>query len=171
MLNESFGYKNLKWLERIEAVDSDLPFGTYQDVGFIDDGELRVVSKITDPIGNGTVQAGSVRIFGIAVSGASPIDRVEISVDAGAWQEASVVSLDDLVQSNPSIAGSTQFIEGLAYPYRSVWIQWFLDVDLAAGDHEIKVRAVDSDGHVQPESDFDISDSVNAIPSILVTAV
>ncbi|NND71418.1 MAG: molybdopterin-dependent oxidoreductase [Rhodothermales bacterium] len=171
ILSESFGYKNLKWLERIEAVASDDPFGTYQDVGFIDDGELRIVSKITDPIGNGMVQAGATRVFGIAVSGASPISRVEVSIDGSQWADASIVSLDEIVEAAPELESALQLQSGLAYPFRSVWVQWFFDVNLAAGDHEIRVRAIDVSGNEQPDTDLDISDSVNAIPSVTVTAV
>ena len=171
MLSESFGYKNLKWLKRLEAVDSDEPFGTYQDVGFIDDGELRVVSKITDPIGNGMVQAGPTRVFGIAVSGASPIARVEYSIDGSGWLAASIVPLDEIVQASPELQDAIQLQSGLTFPFRSVWVQWFFDADLAQGDHEIRVRAVDVDGNEQPDVDVDISDSVNAIPAVTVTAV
>ena len=169
LLSEAFGYKNVKWIERVEAVASDDPFGTYQDVGFIDDGELRVVSKITNPIGNGTISAGTNRVFGVAVSGASSVDRVEYSIDGGPWSNTEFVSLDDVIANEPEVATAAQFIAGREYPYRSVWTQWYFDADLEVGEHEIRVRAIDLDGNSQPETDLDISDSVNAFPVINIT--
>ena len=153
----------------MEGVASDVPFGTYQDVGFIDDGELRVVSKITNPIGNGTISAGTNRVFGVAVSGASSVDRVEYSIDGGPWSNTEFVSLDDVIANEPEVATAAQYIAGRAYPYRSVWTQWYFDADLEVGEHEIRVRAIDLDGNSQPETDLDISDSVNAFPVINIT--
>lgn len=170
LLSEAFGYKNVKWIERIEAVSSDDPFGTYQEAGFVDDGEQRVVSKITNPIGNGIVTAGLNRVFGVAVSGSSPISRVEYSIDGGEWEDASFVPLEDVAAVEPDVATSVQFTEGLDYPYRSVWTHWYFDADFPIGDHQIRVRATDALGNIQPEEDFDISDSVNAYPEITVTA-
>lgn len=170
MLSEAFGYKNVKWIERIEAVASDAPFGTYQDAGFVDDGEQRVVSKITNPIGNGIVAAGLNRVFGVAVSGSSPISKVEFSIDDGPWEDASFVPLDDIASIEPDIVSSAQFAGGLTYPYRSVWTHWYFDADFPEGDHQIRVRAIDSAGNIQPEEDLDISDSVNAYPAISITA-
>ena len=96
LLNESFGYKNIKWIARVEATDSNTPFGTYQDAGFVDDGILRVVSRMTDPITNTILPAGRLRASGFAVSGYAAITEIEISVDEGSWMPVTVVPFDEM---------------------------------------------------------------------------
>jgi hypothetical protein len=57
------------------------------------------------------------------------IDRVEVSIDDGQWQPASL--------STPVNADT--------------WVQWFLEWDAAPGTHYLAVRAVDRDGNLQIE--------------------
>ena len=171
LLNESFGYKNVKWIRRIEGSTSDAPFGTYQDVGFVDDGVIRPVSRITDPLTNTKVPAGALRLTGFAVSGAAPVDTVELQIDGGQWQTARLFTLQQIIADEPTIANAQQIIDGLAYPFRAVWTKWDLDISLTTGLHTIRIRATDSLAQTQPESDTDISDGINAIPEITVEAV
>lgn len=171
IIHESFGYKNVKWIERVEATDSDEPFGTYQSTGFVDDGVMRVVSRTTDPIDNLTLAAGRIRCVGFAVSGASGIDRVELSVDNGPFQAAAILPLSEVQATSALIAASVQGRDPVthAYPWRGVWAKWVYEFDAVPGRHTIRFRAGDRAGNVQPDTDNDISDGINAIGSITIT--
>ena len=55
------------------------------------------------------------------------IERVEVQVDDGPWQEATI---------GPSASVDT-------------WVQWWLAWDAEPGDHQLRVRAIDGDGRTQ----------------------
>ena len=55
------------------------------------------------------------------------IERVEVSIDDGPWQQATL---------------STPIND-------DTWVQWFLDWDATAGTHYVAVRAVNRDGETQ----------------------
>jgi len=75
------------------------------------------------------VKAGKTRLKGIAFDGGTGIKEVAVSIDGGqSWMP-------------------TRLGRNLGkYSFR----QWTLRVDLAAGDHELKVRATDNSGETQP---------------------
>lgn len=173
ILHEGFGYKNVKWLTRVEATDSDDPFGTYQNEGFVDDGVMRVVSRMTDPLANITVAAGAVRCVGFAVSGAAGITTVEISVDDGTFLPADLRTQDEAFATDATLATTIQATapETFHFPYRAVWAQWRFTFNATPGPHTVRIRATDADGNVQPAADPGIEDGVNAIPTVQFTAV
>jgi len=94
-------------------------------------GELPVNAVICDPLDGETVSAGRVTMRGYATTGgARQIERVDVSLDNGeTWIEA------DLSAENAP----------------GVWRFWAAQLDLAAGDHPITVRAWDSAANTQPE--------------------
>lgn len=171
ILHESFGYKNVKWLTRIEATDSDDPFGTYQSTGFVDDGVMRVVSRATDPIDSLALPAGRIRCVGFAVSGAEGIEGVEISVNDGPFLSAAIVPRSEVESVSQLVSSSLQSKNIVTYPYpwRGVWAKWIFEFDAAPGKHRVRFRATDRAGNAQPDRDNDISDGVNAVGSITIT--
>ena len=171
LLNEAFGFKNVKWIHRIEITDNDAAFGTYQDAGFADDGVIRVASRATNPIQNAIVPPGPLRLSGFALSGFGPIERVDVAIDGGDFVAAGTRSIDDIAGTDPLVTSTMQVIDGLSYPYRAVWTQWFMDVELAPGRHSISVRARDTTGAEQPVVDQDITDGINAIATIDIEVV
>jgi hypothetical protein len=74
-----------------------------------------------------TLDAGPVEVLGRAWSGDGPITRVEFSVD-GAWQDASL----DLP----------------AAPH--AWRRWTARWHASHGSHELRCRATDQTGAMQP---------------------
>ncbi len=73
------------------------------------------------------IRNGQYRIMGAAWG--TPIQRVEVQIDGGAWQPATLAQ------------GSNAF----------AWNFWQLDWnDPAAGEHDVSSRAVDKNGNVQP---------------------
>lgn len=172
VIHESFGYMNVKWLEKIEATSSDAIFGTYQDAGFVDQGEMRTVSRVTSPLQNSRIPAGPTLLSGFAVSGAAPIEKIEVSVDGAGFQLATIQQREEVLAENSSVAAALQVEDPdrFSYPWRSVWAVWNFEFDAAPGVHTIRVRATDAEGNVQPSEDGDISDGVNAELLMTVTA-
>ena len=68
-------------------------------------------------------------IAGVAWAQPVGVDGVEVRLDDGAWQPATL--------STP-INGST-------------WVQWFLEWDAPVGTHYVTVRATDADGTLQTQ--------------------
>ncbi len=76
-----------------------------------------------------TLPSGHHELFGYARSGEGPISGVEWSLDGGPWHDA---TLDTSVGPH-------------------AWTVFRFEVDLAVGAHQIRTRATDSSGAVQPE--------------------
>jgi sulfite oxidase len=142
------GARSVKWLSRIMLQTSPSE-NYYQQHGYrlfspsadpetveSDDGimlgELPVNSVIWQPLEDETLEAGAVTVRGHAyVGGGRTIERVEVSADGGkTWLRAT--------------------FDAEPQPY--VWSLWQMDVNLAAGEHQLVVRAWDSSANSQPES-------------------
>jgi len=145
-----YGMASVKWLARIEAIDR--PFDGVQQVRsyhFRRDADeagipcryMRVNSLMAPPgipdfFGRRrTVEAGRVDIRGRAWSGDGEVKRVEFAVD-GAWQETELA------------APAGEF----------TWRGWRAQWRAAPGAHELRCRATDATGAVQPlEPPWDIT--------------
>jgi DMSO/TMAO reductase YedYZ molybdopterin-dependent catalytic subunit len=94
--------------------------------------EMNLKSFITSPSGEeGQLRAGPMQIHGVAFSGGSPVNAVEVSLDGGkSWRAARFFGTD---------LG------------RYAWRQFVLPARLAPGSYEITSRAIADDGEVQPE--------------------
>jgi DMSO/TMAO reductase YedYZ molybdopterin-dependent catalytic subunit len=136
-----YAVASVKWLSDIRVVAE--PFsGFFQAEHYVyewDRGGTAVAEPvrlqqvralITRPASGQELSCGGLIIRGVAWSGAAPIVRVEVSVDAGRWQKARLVG------------------EPAAYG----WQQWeFLASGLQPGEASIRARATDLAGRVQPE--------------------
>ena len=137
-----YGMASVKWLERIEVIDRAFD-GVQQALSYhfrTEPGEKGVpctrmrVNSLVAPPGipdyygrRRTVDTGPVEILGRAWSGNAPIRRVEFAVD-GQWQDA---ILDAPVG---------------AY----AWRRWNARWSAQRGAHELRCRATDETGAVQP---------------------
>jgi DMSO/TMAO reductase YedYZ molybdopterin-dependent catalytic subunit len=145
-----YGMASVKWLERIEVIDTAFD-GVQQALSYhfrqaagekgvpctrIRVNSLMVPPGIPDFFGRRrTVDAGSVEIIGRAWSGDGEVKRVEFAVD-GAWQDAELL---------PS-----------AGPY--AWRAWRAAWQARRGAHELRCRATDATGAVQPlEPPWDVT--------------
>ena len=140
------GARSVKWLTKIVVSDRPSPnhyvAKAYKLVKTDDKEELAkaepiyefpVNAAICTPAAGSMVKAGEVTVAGYALptgDGKSKVAQVELSTDGGRnWNRAQV--------TDPAAV--------------NCWQLWKLTVKLAAGKHELVVRATDSTGHTQPE--------------------
>jgi DMSO/TMAO reductase YedYZ molybdopterin-dependent catalytic subunit len=139
-----YGMTNVKWLERIELVDT--PFAGYQNswsyrLRQAEDEEgvpldrMQPRSLMVPPgipefmTRDRTVEAGEVLLEGRAWSGHAPVDRVEVSADGGeTW---------DAAELEPA---------GEPWAWRAWSYRWSAD----PGEHVLCCRARDEAGNEQP---------------------
>lgn len=121
-----YGYVSAtKWLSAVELTTFDEQ-GYWIPRGWARKGPIKTQARIDVPR-RGTVPAGRQPIAGVAWAPSRGIDRVEVQVDEGPWQDARL---------SESIGGNA-------------WRQWVLDWDAAPGEHTLTVRATDGTGEVQ----------------------
>lgn len=128
---DRFGMKQPKWITRIELVPSDEE-GYWVRRGWDEVAQVKTTSVIDTIAGDALVQDGDrvlVPIGGIAYAGARGINKVEVRVDDGEWQEA--------VLRDP--------ISDLT------WVIWRYDWPFEAGEHTFAVRCVDGRNQAQSE--------------------
>ncbi len=120
-----YGMKNVKWLQRIEVVNYDFQ-GFWQERGWSQPAVVKTMS-ITDTGRLLELENGVVPLGGIAFAGSRGVERVEVQIDEGAWNEATLEPTNSNIQ----------------------WRRWRYDWPAALGTHTITVRAVDSVGNTQ----------------------
>jgi DMSO/TMAO reductase YedYZ molybdopterin-dependent catalytic subunit len=132
------GIASTKWIVGLEVIDH--PFaGTFNTESYViinEDGtilrpvrEMPVKSVITMPVPNAELTAGEQTIGGFAWSGYAGIAMVEVSVDGGEWQEASIVE-----EAGPLS-----------------WVRFEFPWVAEAGEHTLRSRAMDEIALQQPE--------------------
>jgi DMSO/TMAO reductase YedYZ molybdopterin-dependent catalytic subunit len=123
-----YGYVSAcKWVRDIEVTTFDSFTAYWTDRGWSAQGPVKLASRIDVP-GNGHhVKAGQVRVGGLAWEQNTGIAAVQVQLDGGGWQAAT------LARKN----------------LKDCWVQWVATVDVSPGRHRLAVRAVDDDGQVQ----------------------
>ncbi|HEX4473352.1 MAG TPA: molybdopterin-dependent oxidoreductase [Nocardioides sp.] len=123
-----YGYVSAcKWVREIEVTTFDSFRAYWTERGWSEQGPVKLASRIDVP-GNGAhVSAGQVRVGGLAWQQNTGISAVQVQLDGGGWQPATI--------AKKNITDS--------------WVQWVATVDASAGHHQLAVRAVNDDGQVQ----------------------
>ena len=123
-----YGYVSAtKWLVDLE-VTRFADFSAYwTERGWSEQGPVKLASRIDVPRGGASVSAGSVTVAGSAWRQLTGIEGVEVSLDGGSW-----LPMD--------LAGA---------PSNDTWVQWSGSLDVEAGKHELRVRAIDKTGATQ----------------------
>jgi DMSO/TMAO reductase YedYZ molybdopterin-dependent catalytic subunit len=137
-----YGIANVKWLARIEVLDTRLEnrFMGRDYVTIRNEKRAGVtVSRFTS-VGRALLKSapakvtstdGTYRIMGAAWG--APIARVDVRIDGGPWQPATIEAR-----------------EGDAF----AWTLWSLDWgNPTSGVHTITSRSIDTQGHIQPAMD------------------
>jgi hypothetical protein len=122
-----YGYVSAtKWLAEIELTTWEAFDAYWVPRGWSKEGPVKTQSRIDVPR-PGTVDAGTVAVAGVAWAQGRGIDRVEVSVDDGPWQQARLADA----------------------PTVDTWRQWVLEWEAEPGSHVLQVRATDGNGETQ----------------------
>lgn len=123
-----YGYVSAtKWLAEIELTTLEAFDAYWVRLGWAKEAPILTQSRIDVPRDGSTVAAGPVTIAGVAWAPDRGIRAVEVSVDGGPWQTATI---------SAPISTAT-------------WVQWRTTWAAPAGSHIIEVRATDGTGEVQ----------------------
>lgn len=150
MLSDRYGYKCVKWIERIEITDIDEPTGQYQERGYSDEGVIEPVATVENHPVSTHLPAGRVQLAGIALSGYAGVDAVEVALDGSAYERATLTQRDKVFRAYPELTTTRQLAESARFmwPFRGVWILWNHAFELSPGEHSVGLRVRDKAGQV-----------------------
>jgi len=136
-----YAVASVKWLTEIEAIGSSFT-GFFQAKRYVYETERdgtvacepvrlqQVRSVITQPSAGQEIPAGDLVVRGVAWSGAAPIDKVEVSIGSGLWQNARLIG----------------------QRHRHSWQWWELLTQInSPGQTTLRARATDLAGRTQPD--------------------
>jgi DMSO/TMAO reductase YedYZ molybdopterin-dependent catalytic subunit len=125
-----YGYVSAtKWLSDIELTTLEAFDAYWVPRGWAKEAPILTQSRIDVPSANGDVGSGPVAVAGVAWAPDRGISRVEVKVDEGEWQNATIAT---------PIGPQT-------------WVQWKWTWQATPGQHVIAVRATDGAGEVQSD--------------------
>jgi DMSO/TMAO reductase YedYZ molybdopterin-dependent catalytic subunit len=123
-----YGYVSAtKWLTDIELTTFDAYDAYWVQRGWAQQAAIKTESRIDTPRSNAKV--GTVMVAGVAWAQHRGIERVEVRVDDGEWNDTSLSTQDTT----------------------DTWRQWRWPWQATAGSHTLQARATDADGATQPE--------------------
>jgi DMSO/TMAO reductase YedYZ molybdopterin-dependent catalytic subunit len=124
-----YGYVSAtKWLAAIELTTWDEQ-GYWIPRGWAREGPIKTQARIDVPGRGAIVRAGRRPIAGVAWAPTRGVERVEVRIDDGPWQQAELAESLDV----------------------DCWRQWYLPWEAAPGRHVIAARATDGGGEVQTD--------------------
>jgi DMSO/TMAO reductase YedYZ molybdopterin-dependent catalytic subunit len=125
-----YGYVGAcKWLTELELTTFDAVDAYWAARGWSPQGPVKTASRIDTPAPFTQLAAGATTVAGVAWAQGRGIRAVEVRIDDGPWQEATLLPV-------PSI---------------DTWVQWRYAWPATPGSHTVTVRATDGTGAVQPE--------------------
>jgi DMSO/TMAO reductase YedYZ molybdopterin-dependent catalytic subunit len=130
-----YGYVSAcKWVVDMEVTRFSDFTAYWTSKGWSEQGPVKMASRIDVPGEGDHVDVGSVVVAGEAWEQHTGIERVEVSLDGGAWTEAELARV----------------------PNDDTWVQWRVELDVEEGDHQVKVRATDKAGQLQTGVQADV---------------
>lgn len=126
---DHYGMKQPRWIEEIELVDEYVD-GYWVARGWDREATMKATSVVDVVAVEGIVERDGARFIpvgGIAHAGARGISQVEIQVDDGEWQAATL---------RPPLSDTT-------------WVLWRFEWPFQAGSHDFRVRCTDGAGAPQ----------------------
>ncbi|GHF72644.1 DMSO/TMAO reductase YedYZ molybdopterin-dependent catalytic subunit [Amycolatopsis bartoniae] len=126
-----YGYVSAtKWVTDLELTTWDAKQAYWLQRGWSEQGPIKTESRIDAT----RSAAGKVRVAGIAWAQHTGIDKVEVRLDGGAWQQA-VLSTEVTTDA---------------------WRMWWAELDATPGSHTATVRATDRSGYTQTDRIADV---------------
>lgn len=123
-----YGYVSAtKWVVDLEVSTFAESVGYWSTRGWSALGPVKIASRIDVPRSGDDVPVGAFSFGGVAWHQHTGIAHVEVQVDGGEWTRAELAEV-------PSV---------------DTWVQWAVTLDVSEGDHEVRVRAVGTDGETQ----------------------
>ncbi len=130
-----YGYVSAtKWLVDLEVTRFADITAYWTERGWSERGPVKTQSRIDVPRGGASVEAGSVRIGGVAWAQHTGIERVEYRLDGTRWTEATLGRV----------------------PNVDTWVQWSGTIEVGPGRHTLGVRATDRSGYTQTSVRTDV---------------
>lgn len=127
-----YGYVSAtKWITELEVTRFDQATAYWTTRGWSAEGPVKLQSRIDLPRRNQGLSAGQTVIAGVAWQQHVGVGKVEVQVDGGSWQEATLAT---------AISDDT-------------WVQWSIPWKAETGSHEIRCRATNVLGETQTETD------------------
>ncbi|MFI6626069.1 sulfite oxidase [Streptomyces sp. NPDC050528] len=137
-----------KWIKDIELTTFDAYDPYWVKRGWARRAPIKTESRIDTPKPFARPRAGTVMVAGVAWAQHRGIDRVEVRVDDGPWQEARLAAEDT----------------------RDTWRQWSFPWQATKGGHTLTVRATDRTGALQTAHRAQtIPDGASGRHSVVVT--
>ena len=123
-----YGYVSAtKWVVELKVTTFEKDMGYWTPRGWSALGPVKTASRIDVPQSGSSVPPGRVAIAGVAWAQHRGIEGVEVRVDDGSWQQATLAE---------AISTDT-------------WRQWVYEWDASAGNHTVAVRATGAVGDTQ----------------------
>ncbi|MEV1076283.1 molybdopterin-dependent oxidoreductase [Micromonospora parva] len=125
-----YGYVSAcKWVTELELTRFADFDAYWVPRGWSRQGPIKTQSRIDTPRRRNRLTAGPVTVAGVAWAQHRGIRRVEVRVDDGQWQAATLA---------PTVSVDT-------------WVQWSWRWDATPGEHRLQVRAADATGETQTD--------------------
>lgn len=123
-----YGYVSAtKWVKELEVTRFDRARAYWTDRGWSERGPIKLQSRIDVPRKAQGLKAGETVIAGVAWQQHVGVSGVEVQIDEGPWQPATLAT---------AISSDT-------------WVQWSTPWTAGVGDHLIRCRAISATGEVQ----------------------
>ena len=125
-----YGYVSAtKWVTELEVTRFDKTTAYWTTRGWSERGPIKLQSRIDVPKRQQGMKAGESVIAGVAWQQHVGVSAVEVQIDEGEWQPATLAT---------AISDDT-------------WVQWSIPWTATVGDHLIRCRATSTTGEVQTE--------------------
>ena len=126
-----YGYASAtKWLVDIELTTFAKTNAYWVSRGYAKQAPIKTMSRIDVPKSFAKISPGMTPIAGVAWAQRKGIAKVEVRIDNGPWQLATLAAQDTI----------------------DTWRQWVYQWKATSGLHTIEVRATDKTGYVQTET-------------------
>jgi DMSO/TMAO reductase YedYZ molybdopterin-dependent catalytic subunit len=143
-----YGYVSAtKWVVDMELTTFDAFDPYWIERGWSEPRPIKTQSRIDTPRSLAQVPPGTVMVAGVAWAQHRGIERVEVQVDDGPFNAATLANEDTI----------------------DTWRQWVFPWKATAGEHRVRVRATDGDGETQTEARSDpVPDGATGLHEVVV---